>query len=144
MSGYRIITKDVGEPTVAHKLGKRTRDLFYEVHDLMRWTKYRNDHRDDWTPDMNRDCQGKTTAALLELHARGVPFEAMRGYAGGAALKTKGKYISHAVLVVRATESGTEMLAVFDNCQAGIRTMAWLNHEKIYKAMRPAMRVEAA
>lgn len=114
------------------------------VHAMMRTAKYRNDYADDWTPDWNRDCQGKTSAALIELHHWGVPLSAMRGYAGGAAIKKKGKYLSHAALVVRVTaeEPLNHIDYVLDHCQVGVRSMLWMTSNGLYRKMQPAMRAE--
>ena len=112
-----------------------------QVQRIMNYSRYRNDQADDWTPDMNRDCQGKVAAAIVELHERFVPLDCMRGFVGECLVKREpARWSSHAILVVRVFTLPTPIDYVLDNRQTGIRTMAWMNAKSLYRNMRPAIR----
>ena len=138
-------TEGVGEPKACRMNPDMLQMHLAHVHQLMRSTRYRNDHKDDWTPDMNRDCQGKVAAAMIELSLRRVPLSAMRGYVVAARTTKRGGWVAHAVLVVRHRDAdGAVLDYVLDHLQDGRRTLVWMLAKDLYRNARPAlMAVEA-
>jgi predicted transglutaminase-like cysteine proteinase len=77
---------------------------------MVRLWPYRDDQASDWTPDLNRDCQGKAAWARARLLEAGWPADCMELW---ACTTEKGK--RHAVLVVTMTLSWGVKEVVIDN-----------------------------
>lgn len=139
----RIITGEVGPPSATAWSIERMA-LLAEVQGVMRWTAYRDDGLDDWTPDMAGDCQGKASAALILLNDDGLPLSAMRGYVLLSLIEGRNGYWKHAALVVRMMAAGGAVDYALDHNQAGVRTLSWAMRAGLYVEAVPMMRAEPA
>lgn len=119
--------------------------IIADVHRLMRRVKRdaTAPSVDDWTPNYAGDCQNRVVASMLTLYMAGVPRDVMRGYTGGAYIgRSKLRWQSHAVLGVCIQAAPKPVIYVLDDQQEGIRTLHWMQTNKLYKSISPRMRME--
>lgn len=132
--------------TPPDRLAPAVQNIIGDVHRLMRRIKRQIVvNADDWTPDLDGDCQQRVAAGMIVLSLAGFPLSCMRGYTGGAYIgrsKTNARWISHAVLGVAIQAAPKPWIYVLDDQQEGVRTLHWMQTNKLYKSMSPRMRME--
>lgn len=145
----RIIDGPPDEPhawTPPDRLAPAVQNIIGDVHRLMcRIKRQIVVDANDWTPDLDGDCQQRVAAGMIVLSMAGFPFQCMRGYTGGAYLgrsKTNAKWQSHAVLGVAIQAAPAPVIYVLDDNQEGVRTLVWMQTNKLYRSMSPRMRME--